>query len=138
MTITDQIYLIDETYSLPSAYGQCIRFFFVGLERVSDVFPTPILQELKHAHDYWISDRSEYDLTVGKKLVWSFMTEATGSLPPRTESALRAALFVFEAKPPSPDLFEVLTWFTDYLAGAGVDNDDVRRALEACFPADGL
>lgn len=131
MTISDQIYRIEEDYSLPRDYMLCIHFFLDSLNTAPNALPEHILHELRHAQSFWQTGNSGYTLASGKKRVWEAINEAH---TPSAINTLRAVLFVFEERPPTSDLFELLSWYIDYAENAGISADDITQALEKWFP----
>src|SRR5690606_11857814 len=75
MTISDQIYRIEEDYSLPRDYMLCIHFFLDSLNTAPNALPEHILHELRHAQSFWQTGNSGYTLASGKKRVWEAINE---------------------------------------------------------------
>ena len=135
MTTGDLIAKIEARYSLPSAYGLCMRFMLASLVTIEPIFSPTARRAFDVAGMYWAGQATENELEAARVECWQSLDSigATTNLVEPVHCATRAVICVTYSSPPSEDIVEILEWFASVVHLAGCPESQVEKLLQSTF-----
>ncbi|MDH5492641.1 MAG: hypothetical protein OEY14_11880 [Myxococcales bacterium] len=126
--------MVEASHSLPQAYDRCIEFMLEGLALVRNTLVPPVKAGLETAERYWRTGEKDVSLERAKVALWKELD--SGDIHGPAEAGARAVLCTLEPTAPTDDIFELLDWYTQFLADAGGRPGKIISLMQKHFLSD--